>query len=286
MIANHPLGFFEATNNKYHAMPGLSSTKIKDFCKSPAIYYAYHEAKKPRKKSITSAMEFGTMVHDILPPGDISDVFQIIPDDVLDKAGRRSGKAWNAYKEEQPENIHFVKKDDKDFIRCLDLIKNASQYKIWHILDKGKSEVNYGWEWEGFYCRARADRIIHDSNLSSDVIYDLKVTSAISPDKFPKQAWDLGWHIQAAWYQYGYKQVTGKELPFVFIAIQDKFPYVMKTYELDFEFMETGLDTCISTIKQIKERRESGVWIDDYSNIPITAEIPHYISRKIKGDLE
>lgn len=104
--------YLDMPNDVYHSLPALSSSKLKDFVKSPALYYRNYISDIERKRTTATKNTFdaGTHGHTLVlePQGYYSRFFRdLIPSDM-------------------PEAIHTTKEIDR-YIAELDLKKSGSK---------------------------------------------------------------------------------------------------------------------------------------------------------------
>lgn len=108
------------------------------------------------------------------------------------------------------------------------------------VLQSGRPEVSAFWTDEtGVPLRCRFDWL---REVGRPIVVDLKTTTNASPSAFARSVASFGYHVQAAWYQYGAVAVLGLDEPppFVFIAQETEPPYLVGVYELDDEALEVG----------------------------------------------
>lgn len=262
---------FEATNDEYHARTEVSNSQISHFLDDPALFHAYHVTKRWPKPDPTDAMEFGTDIHDILPPGSLESRLVIIPDDVLNGQGHRKGAAWKEFEEENAGKI-LCKLDEAE--PYLEIIKAAKDNpSAMALLMSPHMEFNIAWtdQETGIDCRVRLDR--YDPSV---VISDIKTTTETTPKGFSTAIWTLGYHRQAAFYQEGLYQLTGERLPFTFIACRKSRPYTVRCYDLDDDYMQAGREEWREALNDIARCRDSGVWKKKESDIIVKLGRPHW----------
>lgn len=67
--------------------------------------------------------------------------------------------------------------------------------------------------------------------LTESCITDLKTTRSAKPEHFAKQAWNLGYFMQAAIHLEAAKAATGRDLEYRWIAVEKKRPNVVQVYK-------------------------------------------------------
>lgn len=104
----------------------------------------------------------------------------------------------------------------------------AMDLPVWRNAD---AEVSCFWRQDGVWNRARIDLLPRD--LSA--ICDLKTTASAHPDDFVRQAFRMGWHMQAAHYQSAVMRCfkLKRDIPFWFLVLERDPPYALSVIELD-----------------------------------------------------
>lgn len=246
---------FEATNDEYHARPEVSNSQLGTFLDDPALFHAYHVAKTWTKPPATPAMQFGTNIHEVLPPGSLDSLVVRVPREVLNEQGHRRGKAWTDFAAANEGKI-LATDDEMEPYECI--VSAAKNHpKAIKLLESPHVEFNIAWtdEETGIPCRVRLDRYTPGLAIS-----DIKTTIASTKKDFATDAWNLGYHRQMAFYQEGLYQLTGERLQFVFIACRKSRPYTVSCYELDQEFCTAGHREWRKALKGIARCRDSGKW--------------------------
>jgi len=129
------------------------------------------------------------------------------------------------------------------------------------MLTEGVAEQSAFWidSETGIECKVRPDWL---SMKFGEVtgIADLKTCCDASAETFTKSCAQWGYDIQAAYYQDGIYAVTGKRVPFYFIAVEKDAPYAVAVYKANNEMIETGRAKYRQALKQIKWCRENDSW--------------------------
>jgi hypothetical protein len=157
----------------------------------------------------------------------------------------RSGKDWDDFVELNPDSEIATKamhetalaigravRADKDAMRYLSGGK-GEQTVLWTYRMPPAGELE-GWEVQ---IKSRLDFI-----TAADVVSDLKTTIDASPEAFGRTCMNLDYLAQGAMYVDGVKAVTGREMPYVFVAVEKSAPYVVQVYEVDEEQLQLGRD--------------------------------------------
>jgi hypothetical protein len=107
------------------------------------------------------------------------------------------------------------------------------------FLTGGNAEVTVTWNAEvvpGFRVPAKG-RIDY---VTADALVDLKFARCAAPEAFGRQAWDLGYLGQAAFYSDGHFAATGERKPFVFVVAEKEPPFCVAVYVVTQEQLAAG----------------------------------------------
>lgn len=97
------------------------------------------------------------------------------------------------------------------------------------------------------WCRARIDRLPDDGN----VIYDFKTTVDAAPAAFQKIAFNLGYDLQAAFYERGLRAVGWHKQPEMqFVAIERDPPYAVGVYKMSEQAREEAAEKVDEAIRR------------------------------------
>lgn len=259
---------FEATNDEYHASPGVSNSMFKDFLppNAPALYAGRHVFKTIPKKT-SSAMEIGSQFHEyMLEAGRVIE----IPEDVLAIDGKKAGKPWHAFRSENAGKTLLKASELVDFKGMRESL--LAEPKARAILEGGETETNIRWtdDETGLLLRARLDKM-HDI-----VIADLKTTTSVHSEKFAVDTLRFGYHRQTVWYAEAVEELTGELLPFVFVAVEKSPPYSVQVIELGDTFTEIAKEQITKYRPLLAKCLETGVWELPTHGIIITVEPPRW----------
>jgi len=76
--------------------------------------------------------------------------------------------------------------------------------------------------------KIRPDAIDHERRI----IVDWKSTLDASFDAFNRDIFKYGYHVSAAWYKWGAKEITGHDYSFVIVAVEKAPPYGVNCYNI------------------------------------------------------
>ena len=214
----------------YHAIEALSASGAKMLLRSPAHYLAGKA--KPMQPS--PAMKLGTVVHTlILEPEKAAAEIAVCP-----KFDLRTtfGKKGQADFEASAEGKLVVNEDVYDrAARIADSVRGHGFVREQMLSGGGEAEAVMLWRQYDVACKCRMDM------LKGATIFDVKTCQDASPDGFARQIATYSYHVQAAHYAAGYREVTGWDLDrFVFVAVESEAPYAVGIYALDPRSLQSG----------------------------------------------
>ena len=245
------LGMDEAV---YHGGPEFSSSAAKEILKTPAHYkHVYLDGHREKKK----AWDIGTAVHSkVLGVG--ADTVTC-PPELLASNGVMSTKAakeWRA--EQEAAGLIVVSAAEQQQVNAM------AESVLTHDLARGWFELPGHSEASmfatdpgtGLRLRCRFDRLPDDPRAA----IDLKTTLDASPEGFKKRAHDLRYHVSRAHYLHTADLAGHPRQEMVFVAVENKAPYLVAVYQFDREQVERGEREARRARELLKRCQELGEW--------------------------
>lgn len=231
--------YYGMSNEAYHADEAIGSTSIKAISVSPANLYF-----NPFKGS--RAAKIGTAIHAALLEPEVFRRDFILNDAITSRASA-------AYKELAAtvnEEFIFIGSEVETINRMIEASKLNEGFMD-YMNTPGKSEVSMFTTCPetGLKLKCRFDR------LSEYLSYPLDVKSCrdASERGFSQAFGQLHYHVQAAFYLYVLKLVTGRDLnQFCFFAQENKPPYRNCMYYIGEDSLELGRRTMMSALHKLK----------------------------------
>lgn len=257
-------------NEQYHAdTSAISASGLKLFMRSPAHYYAAYLDPNRVERQPTAAMKLGTATHcAILEPTEFSKRYMLRPDHI--NARTNDGKAELAAI--AASGIEILTPDDH--VQIMRMAESFRRHPVSRDLfgQMYQTEQTFYSDINGVRCKCRPDF------LGGDIMMDVKTCRDASADGFGKQAWNLGYHIQEAFY----RRVVGGNHRFLFGAVESDYPHLVQYHESPDELIAYADDLIDAALSQYAECLRTNTW-PGYSNNIQPLEVPGYAKRMIEG---
>lgn len=247
-IAEH-LDFAE-----YKARTGMNPSSMANFWQpgAPENFnglkgrYAFEH---PEEREPTDAMTFGTCGHKLLLEPHLFQESVAVWD-----GGRRAGKAWDQFCEEN-DGKTLVKQVDMDKLIAMSgtVLKNQA---VKELIREGMAEVGIFTEQSGMQCKGRLDWLA----THIGTLVDVKFTNSLP--RFKNVAAQLVYDIKTACYREWFQRETGKAIDkVVFLVIESEAPFDHAVIELTPMDLEVGFDRACLILRKIAECHERGSWL-------------------------
>lgn len=233
---------------EYAAQPGQNVSTLKAMLRSPLHYRHALTSHKT-----TSAMVLGTAAHvATLEPERFGEAFAIWD------GGRRAGKDWEQFKADNSER-DILTADERDEAQAIAAaVRGCAEAMLY--LATGHAEVSMQWRHDGTgrALKGRADWLT--TLDGADVVVGLKTTRDARPREFSRQAAQLGYHLQWAYYCDGFRAVTGRTPVMVEIVVESAAPYDVVVYSIPEPVLTRGRDEYRAALERLDECERSGIW--------------------------
>lgn len=246
-------GVHDMAEADYHAdpapEPSLSSSIIKVLLKqTPRHAWLQHPRLNPAYEAVDQRkFDMGTAAHALLLQGE--NIIEIIDaDSFRTKAAKVARDAAYA-----AGKIPLFKSEaGRVFaMRAAALAQLKAHEEGRFFLLPSKSEQTLVWQDEqGFWCRARLDRLVAIRRTNHGFIWDYKTTTSANPDDWQGRLFDLGFDIQATWYMRGVRAL-GILPAFRFIVQETTPPYALSVI---------GLTPETLAMAEVKIEHALGLW--------------------------
>lgn len=249
--------YSDIPNNEYHGGPGLSSSGVKKILRSPLHYWEEYLNPEHERKEDTDALLLGSVVHTlVLEPEKFEQEWAVAPD--VNKRTKDGKAQWASF-------LAVAEKEKKTVIKpaIRDQATTIANAVKWHpkasqIFTDGVPEQSLYWidPDTGVLCKCRPDW------WRSNLIADLKTAIDASEEGFMRATFNMGYHISAAFYLDGVKEMYGDDLSFIFSVVEKEAPFAVANYRIHDEAIALGrkqykqaLETYARCIEKGTERK-------------------------------
>lgn len=238
------------SQNDYSRWNAVRSSDLKHFDRTPA--HAHWALTHPAE---STALDIGAATHcAVLEPESLEARYLRAPQ--LDRRTKEGKAAWAAL---QGDSRIVLMADDFDL--CCEMRDATATHPLARELLKapGHNEVSLAWpETLVSFGKARPDRFCMWEGYST--IVSFKTARDASPRGFARDAANLGYHVEAAWYLRGADVLSPVARRYVFLVAEKEPPYLVALYELDAEFLAAGQVAVERALTALANAKASGVW--------------------------
>lgn len=238
----------------YAALPGVSITRLKELKRSPLHFR--HRMDHPKE---TAPLILGRAAHcATLEPDRFEKDFSVWGRRTSSgNLAPRNGKHWQAFKDECQGQEIITADQYNDAMAIQHGVRGNPDAMV--FLASGEPEVTLRWGFDGRQCKGRVDWLTRYEGAPA--LVGLKSARDCRPFQFGRQAANLGYHLQWAFYLDGYKTVTGGELPRVFeIVVEAEPPHASVVYEVPDEVLLHGAKEYSELLERLAECERDHKW--------------------------
>ena len=238
---------YSGNDSDYHSEKDrLSVSAMKKIKVSPAHY------KEAEEVSETEAMIFGSAYHCyILEPERFQTEYYVFDDSLMYEKlitdGFKSPRSTKEYKEWETSEMRVIGERKVITKVQFNTIEKMKEKLMRHpyaksLITNGEPEVGIFGEIDTISgtipVKLKPDYVKYNKR----VIVDLKTTADASQAGFTRQAADMDYHLQAAFYCDMVQRLSGDErgFTFIFIAQEKKAPYAFNLFEAGVKFISQG----------------------------------------------
>lgn len=241
----------------YNELKALRASSLKHMLVSPLKYQ--HEGLKSRVGTDSDTLRVGRAVHTaILEPERFLREYaewQNI-DDATGKKRIRSGGRWEEFQEVNAGKTILTSAQFSMAIGMRDLVRD---HKIAGPLVKasGRSELSLQWTHKrtGAPCKARLDRLTNDGRL-----FDIKTTRDVEKEAFQRQAFQLKYFFQLAFYRMGCIACGLGDPRVKIVCVQNTEPYDVVVRDIRPEVLDRAMVDVERAIDMVLACRKAQAW--------------------------
>lgn len=248
-----------STFAEYRAIDAVNWSSLKRMAESPRHYRYGLTHDRPD----TAAMAFGRAAHCATLESDEFPVQYVLWD-----GGVRRGKAWDGFLE---ANSTKESLPADDYRRCLAIRDAVHAHPVAaRLLLDCKTETTVEWTdpTTGIACKCRPDAV------KKATLVDLKTARTIDARKFGRNAYDLGYFGQLAFYAEGLAHTSGVgDWEAFLIAVEADRPHDVGVFQIDADSLYAAGEIAHELLARVAECRETGLWPGRYEDTQ-TLELP------------
>lgn len=249
-----------------------SNSRLAVFRESVPKYHGMFIDKSIEGGKQTKSMDLGSALHlALLLPNLYAETVVVGPD---------WNKNTNAYKEWKAQHADKLILDAKQEFQLQAMIagitKNDKAVELLNTPGDKEQAIRWQDEQTEIWCKAKLDML-----LVSSIIVDIKTCSEPNPVEFSRSCGQLDYECQAAFYIDGVREVTGMEPQFIHMAVGMSPPYECILYRLDDEALELGRQKNRSTLRRLRDCRDTDFWESPYNNRINTLGLPRWSFNRV-----
>lgn len=265
-ITNHQADYqIETVMNPYDYFGDyskVSKSMLWTFRRSRQEYYRRYVKQDAPEETQSSQMELGTVVHTmLLEPLKTSEVCAVAP---YDDFRKKEAREWKRSAEAAGKII--LKPDEHSL--CV-AMRDSMANTFGHLLSQpGPVEEPILWvdRESEIHCKCKPDKIVEVNDETW--VLDVKTTSDATPQAFRKSCENFGYWLQDAHYRAGVERVAASPVLFVFLVVQNCWPYHSAAYTLDKESQAKADEMRAELLAQLKYCHQQADWRDWWLDNP------------------
>lgn len=206
-----------------------------DFRRSPLHHQWNH--RRGIERPDTAAQRLGTAIHmAVLEPERFASHYAVRP--ACDRRTNAGKATYAAFLDTLGDREEIDPDDHACAARVAEAVQRHPMAK--ELLAQGTAEASIYWtdRSTGVRCRMRPDFI----SDRGPFLVDLKSASDAGERAFMRSAWSYGYHMTAAFYIDGYRELTGETREYVFAAWEKDEPHASAWYYAEQDFIKAGHD--------------------------------------------
>lgn len=251
----------EYHDEKYRHL--LSSSSLGLLFREPEKYAGWLAGEW--KDEPNQAMKFGSAVDTaIFNSVPLGRRIVVAPPEVLSASGSRAGKAWKEFEAANAGKL-ILKAGDPLLVKLPAIMRQIRDHKAaCDLLDAaGTYQLAIRWSMDvggvRMPCKALLDKLVVKDDQPWCIV-DLKTTRDPSPREFAKSVDNYDYDRQAVWYQIAAKELLGVDLPFVWLAVKNEYPFNCETWQQTEEMALIGRTKIELALERLCECRTAKQW--------------------------
>lgn len=241
------------TFDDYIKRAGISITGLKHMRRSP-LHYRHAMA----NRSDTAPMSLGRAAHCAVLEPERFEIDFVVWDRTTasGSSAPRNGQHWEKFKADNTGKEIVTADQMAEAVGMRDAVRGCSE--AMKYLASGSPEVSIFWQMMGHSCRGRIDWLTEIDG--EHVLVGLKSARDCRLYQFGKQAANLAYHLQWAYYFDGWKAITGKAPRMVEIVVEAKPPHAVTVYQIPDDVLQQGTEEYLELLEQLAECQRTNRW--------------------------
>ena len=230
--------------------PGsVSSTEAKRLLDCPALYKWSKENPAPPK----ATFDFGHTVHGMVL-GTGLDIYVHDHDSLRTKAAKEDIAAARERGQVPMSRVDYARAED-----AYQAVMNHPAAAALFAQGTPEQSIYSVDQDTGLWLRGRIDWTTRDAD-GRTVLVDLKTTRQPRPKSWARDAANLDYAVQAAWYLTQWKAVTGEDADFVHVLVGVDAPHLVSVVHMDEFFLAAGYARMRRALDTLKMCQVFNVW--------------------------
>lgn len=259
----------------------VSQSMLKDYAKSPALYFGRYVNGSIPRRSPSPEMLLGSALHCMaLEPDAFFSRFAICPS--VDRRTTAGKATWAKFCEEAAGKT-VLTSEQSDIAGAMATALRSHKRASSLLEVPGMIEKPLRWtdESSGLRLKAKLDKLILPGDYDYPIVVDLKSAADPSPEGFARQAFNLNYHVQDAMYSAAAESMLGVSVLFLFVVVGAEPPHDVWVHRLDAEFARLGQVTLHDLLSRLARSYESDSWESPGQSSLSTISAPRWALRNL-----
>lgn len=264
----HAMAHHGLTHEQYSRLPGWSASHLRALRQGSPLHLRHH-LDSPDEDTASRGMLRAVHAH-VLEPHRIGI-------DFARYEGRRSGHAWEAWRDGQADRTILSGSEWDTAEAIARAVLAHPEARALLTGRHGLSELSVTWtdDESGLPCRGRLDRI--QRRPDGWAVVDLKTVDSVADHRVRQLVGQHGWHVQIAHYVCAADALQRHERVGAYlVTVEQRAPHDVAVWRMEEDMLAVSMETRRDLLATIAECERSGVWPGRYSDVrPLS--LPRYL---------
>lgn len=271
-------GFWDCTNTEYHAdRMCVSHSTLEVFRDSIPLYHGRFVAETIPHPPASQALQLGSAFHTYLLERHLWSKEVAIMPEGMNRRSNASKKEMDDWLAEQTAAGVEIIISCEQYEKIKRMFESAmANAEIRTIVEAdGVCERALRWQCRetGLWLKCRFDKLLADTGRT---IVNVKTAADPTPWAWSKQAYDLGYYRQEAFYCDGRKTVLDADGEHLYVVVGNDAPFEAVVYKLGEKDRELGRRHNLHDLHMLAECRQFGIWDSRYADRVVDVSLPAY----------